>query len=234
MILAAGRGERMRPLTDTVPKPLLRAGGHPLIEYHVEALARAGVDRIVINLAWLGVQIREYLGDGSRYGVSITYSEEHPAALETAGGIFRALHWLRPGPFLVVNGDIYCDIPYWRLALPDAADVHLVLVNNPPQHPSGDFGFDGQRALVRADGGPSFTFSGVALYRETFFEGCVDGAFPLKPLLLRSIEASRCTAEVHAGVWEDVGTPQRLRQLDERLLQQEGQAQPGPAAPKRV
>ena len=228
MILAAGRGERMRPLTDTVPKPLLRAGGHPLIEYHVEALARAGVDRIVINLAWLGGQIREYLADGSRYGVSISYSEEHPAALETAGGIFRALRWLRPGPFLVVNGDIYCDIPYWRLALADAADVHLVLVNNPPQHRDGDFGFDGHRALVRADGAPSFTFSGVALYRESFFEGCVDGAFPLKPLLLRSIEAGLCTAEMHAGVWEDVGTPERLRQLDERLAQQR------PAAPKRV
>jgi len=217
MILAAGRGERMRPLTDATPKPLLRAGGHPLIEYHVEALARAGIDRIVINLAWLGEQIREFLGDGSRYGVSITYSEERPAALETAGGIFRALQWLKPGPFLVVNGDIFTDIPYWRLALPDTADVHMVLVNNPLQHAGGDFGFDGQKALVRADGAPSFTFSGVALYREAFFEGCVDGAFPLKPLLLRSIRAGRCSAEVHAGLWEDVGTPERLRQLDERL-----------------
>jgi len=207
----------MRPLTDSVPKPLLRAGGHPLIEYHVEALARAGIDRIVINLAWLGGQIRGYLQDGSRYGVSITYSEERPAALETAGGIFRALRWLAPGPFLVVNGDIFCDIQYWRLRLAETADAHIVLVNNPPQHPAGDFGFDGKIARVRAVGSPSFTFSGVALYRESFFEGCVDGAFPLKPLLLRSIAAGWCTAEVHSGVWEDVGTPERLQRLNERL-----------------
>jgi MurNAc alpha-1-phosphate uridylyltransferase len=217
MILAAGRGERMRPLTDSVPKPMLRAGGRPLIQYHVEALARAGIDRIVINLAWLGGQIRDFLQDGSRYGVSITYSEERPAALETAGGIFRALRWLAPGPFLVVNGDIFCDIPYWRLQLGAAADAHIVLVDNPPQHAAGDFGFDGTLARLRTEGARSFTFSGVALYRESFFEGCVDGAFPLKPLLQRSIAAGRCTAEIHSGVWEDVGTLERLQRLNERL-----------------
>jgi MurNAc alpha-1-phosphate uridylyltransferase len=217
MILAAGRGERMRPLTDTVPKPLLRVGSHPLIEYHVEALARAGIDRIVVNLAWLGEQIRDFLKDGSRFGVSITYSEERPAALETAGGIFRALRWLSPDPFLVVNGDIYCDIPYWRLRLADEADAHLVLVNNPPQHQMGDFGFDGRRARMLTGGSPSYTFSGVALYRASFFDGCVDGAFPLKPLLLRSIQAGRCAAELHTGTWEDVGTPQRLQRLNETI-----------------
>ena len=171
MILAAGRGERMRPLTDSTPKPLLRAGGRALIDYHVEALARAGIDRIVINLAWLGDQIRNHLQDGSRFGVSITYSEEKPAALETAGGIFRALRWLAPGPFLVVNGDIYSDIPYWQLALGGDADVHIVLVNNPPQHPAGDFGIDGGRARPLCEDGPNYTFSGVAVYRPAFFDG---------------------------------------------------------------
>ena len=217
MILAAGRGERMRPLTDAMPKPLLQVGGHPLIHYHVAALARAGIDKVVVNLAWLGEQIRDYLQDGARYGVSITYSEEHPAALETAGGIFRALRWLAPGPFLVVNGDIYSDIPYWQLRLSPQADSHLVLVPNPPQHATGDFGLQDGLAVPRSDAVPSYTFAGVGLYRESFFEGCRDGAFPLKPLLLRSMSAGRCTAQLHRGGWEDVGTPARLRALNERL-----------------
>jgi MurNAc alpha-1-phosphate uridylyltransferase len=217
MILAAGRGERMRPLTDAMPKPLLKVGGHPLIHYHVAALARAGIDKVVVNLAWLGEQIRDYLQDGARYGVSITYSEENPAALETAGGIFRALRWLAPGPFLVVNGDIYSDIPYWQLRLSPQADSHLVLVPNPPQHASGDFGLQGELAVPRSDAAASYTFAGVGLYRESFFEGCRDGAFPLKPLLLRSMSAGRCTAQLHQGQWEDVGTPARLQALNERL-----------------
>ena len=140
MILAAGRGERLRPMTDTTPKPLLKVKGQPLIERHVTGLARAGIDRIVINLAWLGSQIREYLGDGTRYGVNIVYSEEQPRALETAGGIFRALPHLTPGPFAVVNGDIYTDFPFGTLELACDRNAHLVLVPNPIQHPLGDFG----------------------------------------------------------------------------------------------
>jgi MurNAc alpha-1-phosphate uridylyltransferase len=143
MILAAGRGERMRPLTDTVPKPLLRIREQPLIERHVQGLAHAGIKRLVVNLAWLGHLIRDYLGDGSRYGVAIDYSEESPQALETAGGIFRALPYLSPGPFLVVNGDVFTDYPFERLTLAPDRDAHVVLVPNPPQLPNGDFGLQG-------------------------------------------------------------------------------------------
>jgi MurNAc alpha-1-phosphate uridylyltransferase len=212
MILAAGRGERLRPMTDTTPKPLLRVRGQPLIERHVMGLARAGVERIVINLAWLGAQIREYLGDGARYGVAIVYSEEQPRALETAGGIFRALPHLGPGPFAVVNGDILTNFPFETLRLGADRDAHLVLVPNPPQHPRGDFGLEQGLALSAA--ATQYTFSGIGMYRRAFFAGCEDGAFPLKPLLLRSMAAKRCSAELYTGVWEDVGTPERLQALN--------------------
>lgn len=212
MILAAGRGERMRPLTDSTPKPLLRIHGRPLIERHVLALVRSGTTRIVINLSWLGSQIREFLGDGSRYGVSIVYSEEGPRALETAGGIIRALPHLRPGPFAVVNGDIFTDYPFERLIVGGRTDAHIVLAPNPPQHREGDFGIDGGLALPAA--AEQYTFTGVAAYREDFFAGCVDGVQPLKPLLLRSMAARRCSAELYRGVWEDVGTPDRLQALN--------------------
>lgn len=212
MILAAGRGERLRPLTDTTPKPLLRVHDQPLIERHITGLARSGIRRIVINLAWLGAQIREYLGDGARYGVSIVYSEEHPRALETAGGIFRALPHLAPGPFAVINGDIYTDFPFETLAIASGGDAHLVLVPNPPQHPQGDFGLE--RGLAVAEAQSRHTFSGIAVYRPEFFAGCTDGEFPLKPLLLRCMAAKRCTAELYPGRWEDVGTPQRLAALN--------------------
>jgi N-acetyl-alpha-D-muramate 1-phosphate uridylyltransferase len=207
MILAAGRGERLRPITDTTPKPLLRVRGQPLIERHVVALARAGMERIVINLAWLGSQIREYLGDGARYGVPIVYSEERPHALETAGGIFRALPQLVPGPFAVVNGDIYTDFPFEDLRIADDRDAHLVLVPNPPQHPQGDFGVEQGLALATAE--HRYTFAGIALYRPEFFADCTAGTFPLKPLLLRSMAAKRCAAQIYSGRWEDVGTPDR-------------------------
>ncbi len=222
MILAAGRGERMRPLTDTTPKPLLRVRGQPLIERHVIGLVHAGVARIVINLAWLGAQIREYLGDGSRYGAAITYSDERPQALDTAGGIFRALPHLLPGPFAVVNGDIYTNFQFNRLALAADRDAHLVLVPNPPQHRRGDFGLAGGSALPDAAdlAGPRHTFSGIAMYRAAFFAGCADGVFPLKPLLLRSMTAGRCSAELYTDLWEDVGTPERLEALNARLEQQ--------------
>jgi N-acetyl-alpha-D-muramate 1-phosphate uridylyltransferase len=212
MILAAGRGERMRPLTDRVPKPLLEVRGKPLIEYHLERLARAGISTVVVNLAWLGSMIRDRLGDGSRYGVRIAYSEESPHALETAGGIFRALPLLGAEPFLVVNGDVFTDFAVTRTPLAPESDAHLVLVPNPPQHPQGDFGLDQGRAMASA--AERYTFSGIALYRPDFFAGCVDGAFPLKPLLLRSMAARRCTAELYRGPWEDVGTPQRLAALN--------------------
>jgi MurNAc alpha-1-phosphate uridylyltransferase len=212
MILAAGRGERLRPLTDATPKPLLPVRGRPLIERLVVALARAGVERIVINLAWLGAQISEYLGDGARYGVAIVYSDERPQALETAGGIFRALPYLAPGPFAVVNGDVYTDFPFETLRIATNRDAHLVLVPNPPQHPLGDFGLE--HGLALAEAASRYTFSGIALYRSSFFEGCTDGVFPLKPLLVRSMAAGRCSAELYPGVWEDIGTAERLRALN--------------------
>ena len=212
MILAAGRGERMRPLTDRTPKPLLKVRGEALIERHVTALTRAGIERIVINLAWLGAQIRDYLRDGARYGAAITYSEEAPQALETGGGILRALAHLSPGPFAVINGDIYTDFPYATLALAAGCDAHLVLVPNPAQHPEGDFGLAGEMALASAQ--DQYTFAGIAVYRTAFFAGCRDGVFPLKPLLLRSMAAKRCSAQLYTGLWEDVGTPQRLAELN--------------------
>lgn len=212
MILAAGRGERMRPLTDVTPKPLLQVHGRSLIERHVIALARAGIDSLVVNVCWLGTQIRDALGDGSRYGVAIRYSEEHPQALETAGGIFRALPWLAPGPFAVVNGDVFSDYPLERLRIGAGCNAHLVLVDNPPHHPLGDFGLDG--AHVVANAARRHTFAGIAVYRPDLFEGCSEGAFPLKPLLLRSIAAGRCEGEHFTGAWEDVGTPARLEALN--------------------
>jgi MurNAc alpha-1-phosphate uridylyltransferase len=212
MILAAGRGERMRPLTDRLPKPLLEVRGKALIEYHLERVARAGITQVVVNLAWLGSMIRDRLGDGSRYGLRIAYSEESPRALETAGGIFRALPLLGKEPFLVLNGDVFTDFPASGATLGEDRDAHLVLVPNPPQHPQGDFGLE--QALAVPGGSPRYTFSGIAVYRPEFFAGCVDGAFPLKPLLLRSMERQRCSAELYRGLWEDVGTPERLAALN--------------------
>jgi MurNAc alpha-1-phosphate uridylyltransferase len=199
-------------MTDTTPKPLLQVRGQPLIERHVIGLAGAGILRIVINLSWLGSQIRQYLGDGARYGVTIVYSEEQPRPLETAGGIIRALRHLSPGPFAVVNGDIFTDFPFETLSISGDQDAHLVLVPNPPQHPEGDFGLEHGRALSEAEA--RYTFSGIAMYRCEFFDGCRDGVHPLKPLLLRSMAAQRCSAQLYTGVWEDVGTPERLSALN--------------------
>jgi N-acetyl-alpha-D-muramate 1-phosphate uridylyltransferase len=212
MILAAGRGERLRPLTDATPKPLLRVRGQPLIERHVIGLARAGISRLVINLSWLGTQIRDYLGDGARYGVTIIYSDEQARPLETAGGIIRALEHLEPGPFAVVNGDIFTDFPFETLALIGDRHAHLVLVPNPPQHPLGDFGLEEGSAVPEA--ARQYTFSGIALYRREFFSGCSDGVRPLKPLLVRSMAAQRCSAQLYTGMWEDVGTLERLQALN--------------------
>jgi N-acetyl-alpha-D-muramate 1-phosphate uridylyltransferase len=217
MILAAGRGERMRPLTLARPKPLLEAGGAPLIVHHLRALAAAGFEDVVVNLSWLGGQIQAALGDGSRHGVRIHYSDEGPEPLETGGGIFHALPLLGTGPFLVLNGDTWSDIPYAdlreRLAARDLA--HLVLVPNPAHNESGDFVLENGR-IVEATG-DRVTFSGVGLYRAELFEGCRDGAFKLAPLLRAAARDGRVSGEIHAGAWLDIGTPERLAELDARL-----------------
>jgi MurNAc alpha-1-phosphate uridylyltransferase len=213
MILAAGRGERMRPLTDRAPKPLLPVRGKPLIERHLERLAEAGFERIVINLAWLGSMIRDLLGNGARFGLRIEYSDEASRALETGGGIFNALPLLAEDAFLVVNGDVFTDYPFAAAGLPAGREAHLVLVPNPPQHPGGDFGLE--RGLALPDASQRYTFSGIAAYRREFFSGCTGGAFALKPLLIRAMQRGRCSAELYRGLWEDVGTVERLRALNE-------------------
>jgi MurNAc alpha-1-phosphate uridylyltransferase len=214
MILAAGRGERMRPLTDRTPKPLLRAGGKALIEHLIEALAAAGFRELVINCAHLGDQIEQYLGNGDRHGVQIAWSCEPEHALETGGGIFQALPLLGE-QFLVVNGDIWTDYPFARLQRVPAGLAHLVLVDNPPQHPQGDFALDHDR--VRADNGARLTFSGIGVYRRELFLGCVPGRFPLAPLLRAAMPRGEVSGEHYTGQWRDIGTPERLDELD-RLL----------------
>ncbi|HUN70875.1 MAG TPA: nucleotidyltransferase family protein [Steroidobacteraceae bacterium] len=215
MLLAAGRGERLRPITDTLPKPLAGIAGKPLIVYHLEALARAGIREVVINLSWLGDKIRAALGDGSRYGVHITYSEEGPIPLETGGGIHRALPLLGAGPFLVVNADVWTDMDFSRgLDLEEGADARLFLAPNPPQHPRGDFGLEGDFVVEReAD---RFTYTGIGVYRPTLFAGCEPGKFPLLPLLKRAIAARRLRGELYRGEWLDIGSPERLASLDAR------------------
>lgn len=218
MILAAGRGERMRPLTDGLPKPLLTVGGKALIVHHLEALARAGVREVVVNLAWQSAKLRAALGDGSAFGVQILYSDEGEVARETGGGILHALPLLGEAPFLVVNGDIWTDFPFGRLALGAAADARLVLVPNPPQHPRGDFSLAGER--VGEEDGPDVTrhtYAGIGLYRPELFAGCAPGRFPLLPLLRRAIAAGRLQGEVYRGVWQDIGTPARLAALEAAL-----------------
>lgn len=215
MILAAGRGERMRPLTDLTPKPLLPVAGKPLIVWHLERLARAGWREIVINHAHLGDQIEALLGDGDAWGVAIRYSPEPPGALETAGGIVHALPLLGDDPFLVVNGDIFCDWDFSRARI-GAALAHLVLVDNPPQHPDGDFTLENGK--VGTGETARLTFSGIGLYRPTLFAGIERGRpAKLAPLLREAIAAGRITGEKHTGRWEDVGTPERLAALDARL-----------------
>jgi len=220
MILAAGRGERMRPLTFVKPKPLLEAGGAPLIVHHLRALGSAGFEDIVVNLSWLGEQIRTALGDGSRYGVRLHYSEEGPEPLETGGGILRALPLLGDGPFVVMNGDVWSDFPYAALReRPAAGDLaHLVLVPNPVHNPRGDFVLERGR-IIEADG-ERFTFSGIGVYRASLFAGCSEGAFRLAPLLRAAARSGRVSGELHEGAWLDIGTPERLAHLDERLRSQ--------------
>jgi MurNAc alpha-1-phosphate uridylyltransferase len=217
MVLAAGRGERMRPLTDAQPKPLLRVGGKRLIEYHLEGLAAGGFRDVVINTAWLGDLIPEALGGGERYGLSITYSHERPEALETGGGIFQALPLLGSHPFLLVNGDVWTDMDFGALRRepPSGSLAHLVLVPNPPQHARGDFRLE--QGQVREGEGPRHTYSGIGIYRPEFFAGCQPGKFPLLPLLRRAITQGALTGEIHDGRWFDIGTTERLAALDAEL-----------------
>ena len=209
MILAAGRGERMRPLTDTTPKPLLEVQGKPLIVHHLEALARAGFTEVVVNLSWLGEQIRERLGDGSAFGVSIEYSEE-PEALETAGGIRQALPLLGDR-FAVVNADVFTSYDFARLRDSDAS-AHLVLVTNPDHNRDGDFSLaDG---LVGNHGDPLYTFSGIACYRRRFFDAIEQGKLALAPLLREAAVRGEVSGELFEGEWIDIGTPERLEELN--------------------
>jgi MurNAc alpha-1-phosphate uridylyltransferase len=224
MILAAGRGERMRPLTDHVPKPLLQAGGKALIEWQLEQLADAGFERFVINHAYLGPLIEKRLGDGSRWGVEIAYSGEREA-LETAGGIRLAMPLIAARTFAVINSDVHTDFDYRRLAArialmehSEAIQAHLVLVDNPPHHPRGDFFFE--NGAPAANGSRKLTFAGIGVYRAELFEPVASGSrHSLAPLLAAAIAAGRASAEHHTGFWFDVGTPERLRQLDARLME---------------
>ena len=218
-ILAAGRGERMRPLTDHTPKPLLQAGGKPLIVWHLERLAAAGFKEIVINHAHLGSLIEQTLGDGSQWGLHIQYSPEPPGALETAGGIASALPLLGDRPFLVVNGDVYCDWDFNRAHQLSEKAAHLVMVANPTHHTAGDFSLDGER-VTYANGQQTLTYAGIGVFSPAFFRGVEAGkVMKLRPLLDAAIAAGTLTGERFAGRWVDVGTPQRLAELDAELLQ---------------
>jgi MurNAc alpha-1-phosphate uridylyltransferase len=236
LLLAAGRGERMRPLTDATPQPLLEAGGKRLVEWHLERLAAAGVRDIVINIAHLGAQFPETLGDGSRYGVRVEYSREGEVPLETGGGMLHALPLLGAQPFLAVNADIFTDFDLGSLAGEPRGIAELVLVDNPPQHPQGDFGIDaGGKLLPRADSPGAtrvLTFAGIGLYRPEILRdwratiGDAAGAranpprFPVTPLLRAAIAGDEIAWRHHRGSWTDVGTPQRLAELDVRLRSQ--------------
>jgi MurNAc alpha-1-phosphate uridylyltransferase len=225
MILAAGRGERMRPLTDSRPKPLLEVAGKPLIQHHLENLVAAGFRELVINTSWLGQMLEDFLGDGSNWGCEIQWSHE-PVALETAGGILRALPLLADRPFVVVNGDIWTDFPFARLQAARLAlgcTAHLVMVDNPQQHPKGDFVLEpggrlrSKAAPVPAAAGLALTYSGVGIYSADFFRAIEPGKLPLRPLLDRAMALDELGGEHYAGRWCDVGTAARLTELDAEL-----------------
>lgn len=216
MVLAAGRGERMRPLTDLTPKPLLKVAGRPLIEHHLIRLAAAGFRQVVINTSWLGEQVPAALGEGSRFGLALRYSHESPDALETGGGIRQALDLLGD-PFLVINGDVWCDLDLATLDI--AADdlAELVLVDNPVHHPRGDFALAAGR--VRESPVDRLTFAGIGVYRRALLEGRAPGRFPLAPLLIEAMgsAAGQVGGRHHRGYWSDVGTPERLALLERHL-----------------
>ena len=212
MILAAGRGERMRPLTDTTPKPLIQAGKYRLIEYHLTNLKKAGFNEIVINIAWLGKQIKHFLGDGSSYGLSICYSDEGDQALETGGGIFNALPLLGDEPFVVINGDIWTDYPLNKLLnLKPEGTAHLVVINNPPHNPDGDFFLNDNK--LTETGKEKYTFSGIGVYTKIFFKNQNNNVFPLAPIIRNDITQGLISGELYNGTWYDIGTLERLQQL---------------------
>ncbi len=223
MILAAGRGERMRPLTDSLPKPLLPLAAKPLIVYHIEALARAGITDIVINHAWLGHLLEQQLADGRQFGVRLQYSAEGETGLETAGGIRLALPLLGNEPFLVVNGDIHTDFDFATLLAQPVADVlaHLVLVPNPPQHPAGDFALLADSGLVAASGAVQHTFSGMGVYRPEFFSTVPAGPQKLAPFLRHAMQSALVSGQLYQGYWADIGTPERLALAEHWQLQSE-------------
>lgn len=238
MILAAGRGQRMRPLTDTIPKPLLCVGGKPLIIWHLEKLAAIGVRDVVINTSWLADRFPITLGDGHSWNLRLHYVDEGPTPLETGGGILHALPLLGDGnadnaAFIVINGDIWCDYDVGTLVRTPAGDAHLVLVDNPPHHPDGDFALDESGALS-SGGSPMLTFSGIGKYRPSLFADWRDvignsvedeqmtPRFELTPLLRAAMARGAITGERHPGQWTDVGTPQRLTELDTELSDHSG------------
>ena len=221
LIFAAGRGERMRPLTDTTPKPLLKVAGKALIEYTLENLADAGFKDIVINLAYLGEQIQAFCGTGARWNLSIQYSDEGQTALETAGGIVKALPLLGVKPFLAINSDILCDYPLASLRDKAIDDVHLVMIDNPPHHPEGDFGLDAEGYLsVQADS--KLTFSGIGVYQPDLFRAIPIAPLKLRPMLEQAIQQRRATAERFNGLWVDIGTPERLSAIDSEFQKRRG------------
>lgn len=216
MILAAGRGERLRPLTDSTPKPLLDVGGKPLIEHHLEKLAAAGFREVVINLSYLGDKIRDTLGTGSAWGLNIHYSAEPAGALGTGGGIQQALTLLGESPFAVINGDVFSAYPLARLRVIKCDHAHLVLVPNPAHNPGGDFVLQG--GYVGADGPARHTFSGISVYHPRFFKSAPGGSFSVVPLLQAAMAAQHVTGELFKGVWHDIGTVERLETLRNQFI----------------
>ncbi len=205
MILAAGRGERMRPLTDNTPKPLLQVKDFSLIEHHIHSLKKAGIDEIIINTGWLAEKIHHKLGKGRHFGVQIIYSDEGYPALETAGGIVNALPLLGEDPFLVVNGDIFCQFDFSTLVIEPKNLAHLVLVPNPSQHSKGDYSLLGRRVCI-IETEISYTFSGIAVYKPAFFSGISDQRMPLRPVFDKAVNAGYVSGQIHHAVWYDIGT----------------------------
>lgn len=211
MILAAGRGERLRPLTDHTPKPLVEVAGQTLISYHLQHLAQAGFREVVINIAHLGEKIKMAVGDGSQWGLQIHYSAEPENALDTGGGIRQALQWLGNTPFAVINADIFTDYPMARLRAVKCNHAHVIMVANPAHHPQGDWGINVGR--MDPDGEPRFTFSGISVYHPHFFESTDAGRFSVVPMLVDAARQKHITAELYRGIWHDIGTPERLQNL---------------------
>lgn len=217
MILAAGRGERMRPLTDTKPKSMLEVDGKPMIQYQVDRLVKAGITHIVINHSYLGEQIESFLGNGHHFGADIHYSAEQDKPLDTGGGVCNVLPLLGDAPFIVINADVWSDYPLAQLNNPLVGLAHMVLVDNPPHNPQGDFALAGEH--VKLDGDPLLTFSGIGVYRAELFAGCSKGkSFPLTPLLRAAVERGEATGEYYSGTWIDLGTPERLNALRKKFI----------------